>query len=433
MSRLCISIGCLLAATTVATAADMAAGTAAQPAPAQPPAWALSMASEVRYYAWQSNRGSPTGIAPLAGGGSGAELYVPYAVELVGKPSDDFKVELIGRGGYVWARQSTAGLTGEVSTTTDTVAAATVTYLGLAGLQPFVAVSTNIATGKSALFGTAANARMDPDLVELASFGEGTNIGPTVGFNLPLTGSLIATFSTGYTWRGRFQRENLLVEQSPFGQAQTTIDPGDDLTVTGSLNYASGQFSGSLTGSISRETTTFQDGAPLFRAGTRYLLAGSLSYAWPETWGVTTLTAAGAHADANEVKFLNRSALVAEPNDTNSNVYRVGIQHLLAVGQFAVGPTASYLIRDRNGYDATTLQFVPQKQRTAVGLLAQFPAGQQVTFNARVDHVWTHEDDNPVLGGQKFSVLANAFLPGSAVPVVSSTAWQAAVGVNVKF
>jgi hypothetical protein len=411
----------------------MAALAATQPAAAQPPAWTLSVASEVRYYAWQSNRGSPTGTAPVAGGGRGAELYIPYAVELVGKPSDDFKVELIGRGGYVWARQSTTGLSGEVSTTTDTVAAATVTYLGLTGVQPFVAVSSNIATGKSALFGTAANARMDPDLVELASFGEGTNIGPTVGFNLPLTGSLIATFSAGYTWRGRFQREDLIAEQSPFGQSSTTIDPGDDVTVTGSLNYASGQFSSSLTGSVSRETITFQDGVALFRAGTRYQLTGSLSYAWPETWGVTTLTAAAAHADKNEVKFLKLSALVAEPIDTNSNVYRVGIQHLFALGQFAAGPTASYLIRDRNGYDTTTLQFVPQKQRTAVGLLAQFPAGQQVTFNTRIDHVWTHEDDNPALGGRKFSVLANAFLPGSAVPVVSSTAWQAAVGVNVKF
>jgi hypothetical protein len=429
MSRLCISIGCLLAATSLARAGDMPAVTPSAAAPA----WTLSAASEVRYYAWQSNRGAPTGPAPLAGGGRGAELYIPYAIELVGKPSDDFKIELIGRGGYVWARQSTAGLTGEVSTPTDTVASGTLTYLGLSGFQPFVALSTNIPTGKSALFGMAANARMDPDLVELSSFGEGTNIGPSIGFNLPLTGSLIATFSAGYTWRGRFQREDLLAEPSPVGQLPTTLDPGDDVTFTGSLNYGSGQVAASLTGSVSRETITFQDGVALYRAGTRYLVATSLSYAWPETWGVTTLTASGAHADKNDVKFLNLSALTAEPVDTNSNVYRVGIQHLFAVGQAAVGPTASYLVRDHNGYDATTLQFVPQKQRTTAGLVAQFPAGQQITFNTRIDRVWTHEDDNPALGGQKFSVLANAFLPGSAVPVVSSTAWQAAVGVNVKF
>ena len=430
MFRIGITLGGLLAA-SYAQAADIAAAVPAQPDATT--AWTTSFGSEVRYYAWQGNRGSPTTLAPVNGRAGGSQLYVPYALEIVGQPSSDFKVELVGRGGYVRARQSTPGLAGEVATTTDTVASGTVTYLGLTGLQPFLSVSTNLPTGKSALFGSAANARMDPDLVELSNFGEGANIGPTVGVIIPLTNSVLATFSTGYTWRGKFKREDLLAELSPLGQFSINIDPGDNATFAASLAYASGPISASLIGSVSTETMSFQDGVALYRARKRSLLSATLSYAWPETWGVTTLTASGAHADKNDVKFLDQATLMTEPLNTNSNVYRIGFQHLVPVGEFVVGPAASYLVRDRNGYDATTLQFVPRKQRSSAGLLAQYSASKQATFNVRIDHVWTHEDDSPVTGGQKFSVLANAFLPGSAVPVVSSTAWQAAVGINVRF
>jgi hypothetical protein len=432
MFKFLLAVGGMLTSVSLVHAADGAAGPS-DPAAAAAPAWTSSFASEMRYYAWRSNRGSPTTAAPDNGRAGGSQLYIPYALEVVGQLTPDLKVELVGRGGYVWARQTTPGLVGQVETTTDTVASGTFTYLGLNGLQPFFALSVNLPTGKAALIGSSANARMDPDLVELSSFGEGTNLGPTVGVNVPLTTALLATFSAGYTWRGRFDREDLLVEFSPFGQRSTSLDPGDNTTVTAALAYASGPVSARLTGSVSTETITFQDGVALYRAGTRFLLSGSLSYAWPETWGVSSINISGAHAEKNDVRFLSASALVTEPINTNSNVYRIGLQHLFALGQFAAGPVASYLLRDRNGYDTTTLQFVPQKQRYSAGLLAQYSASQRITFNTRIEHVWTHEDDNPALGGRKFSVLANAFLPGSAVPVVSSAAWQGVVGVNVSF
>jgi hypothetical protein len=425
-----LAAGWLVAAVASAQADDTPV--AAQAPVTAAPAWTTSFATEVRYYAWQGTRGTPT-TATTSSRGSGSELYTPYAAQLVGRLSDDFRIELIARGGYVRAHQSTPGLSGDVATTTDTVASGTLTYLGLTGFQPFVSLSTNLPTGQSALFGSAANARMDPDLVELSSFGEGTNIGPTVGFNLPLTASLIATISAGYTRRGQFQREDDLLELSPFGQTLTSIKPGDDTTLTASISHASGQLSASLSGSITMEGITFQNGTALYRAGTRYLIAGTASHTWPETWGVTTLSASGARADKNEVKLLGISSLTTEPIDSNSSIYQISIQHLFAIGSFAIGPTASYLHRDHNGYDATTLQFVPAKQRYATGLLAQVTAGKQTTFNARVDRIWTHENENPALDDMKFSVLANAFLPGSSVPVVSSTAWQATVGMNVSF
>jgi hypothetical protein len=146
------------------------------------------------------------------------------------------------------------------------------------------------------------------------------------------------------------------------------------------------------------------------------------------------LTGAYAHSNRNDVKFLNVAALVTEAVNTNSDLYRVGVQHLFAVAEnFAIGPTGSYLHRNANSYDATTLQFVPAKERWAAGGQVRYAVSDRITLNVRAEHVWVREDERLAPGGQQFSVLANAFVAGSAVPVVSSTGWMVAAGANAKF
>jgi hypothetical protein len=56
-----------------------------------------------------------------------------------------------------------------------------------------------------------------------------------------------------------------------------------------------------------------------------------------------------------------------------------------------------------------------------------------VTLNMRAEYIRTREDERDAAAGQLFSVLANAFVPGSSVPVVSSNGWMVAGGANVKF
>ena len=46
----------------------------------------------------------------------------------------------------------------------------------------------------------------------------------------------------------------------------------------------------SLTGTVSEETTTTENGADYYRAGRRYLGTASAAYTWSETIGQTTLT-----------------------------------------------------------------------------------------------------------------------------------------------
>src|SRR5215470_14950018 len=88
------------------------------PAPATSnPRWSATFAEEVRLFSWRSN--VVPGF-PVLNGGRGSELYIPYALQLTGKPTDNVSVDIVGRGGWVRASQMTPGLSGSVATTTDT-------------------------------------------------------------------------------------------------------------------------------------------------------------------------------------------------------------------------------------------------------------------------------------------------------------------------
>lgn len=419
---------------TAATPAIFAKAKAAAPTPLAS-RWTTTLATDSRYYTWEGNRGFPTNVPAAQGSGRGSEFYNPLAMQLVGQPTDDVKVELLARGGWVWAKQTTAGLTGEVTTATDTVLSGTVTYLGFNGIQPFAGVSANLPTGQSSLHGTAVFARMDPDLVGLASFGEGFNIGPTLGFSVPVTRDLIFTTSAGYTWRGGYSRENSLaaIDPTPTAQTAVRVEPGDVATVTETFAWQWGQLKTVLTGSISGETATAENAQPIYRPGLRYLANASWTYDWRD-YGATTITAAATHSNRNKVLMNGMPPLVVEAFNTNSNVWRVGLQHLFPVAMLTIGPSASYLFRDHNGYDPDSLQFVAEKQRWSGGLLARYAATDAMTLNLHVDRVWTREAENPTLpGGVKLSALTGVLVPMVAVPVVNSTGWQVTGGMNAKF
>jgi hypothetical protein len=431
MQRLSAALLGLVSVASAAGAADMSTkAPPAAPSEVVQNTWNVQFASEARYYSWKGDRGSPPNFNTAPG--SGSQWYVPVALQVTGKPSDVVKAQFLVRSGWVRSSQGTAGLSGTVETITDTVMSGTLTYLAINGVQPFVSLNVNAPTGKSVLNGTEANARMDPDLVEIGSFGEGWNIGPTAGLNISLTESVMLTASVGYTWRGRFDRERSSAEINPALQTATSLDPGDVLTGTLTLGYQDREWIWSVTGTVSEETKTTENGVDLYKAGRRYLASAMVARNWPGQWGQTTVNASYAHSNRNEVLFLGAPAIIQETVSTNSDLYRVALQHLFLVDDtLALGPTASYLHRNNNAYGAGTLQFVPEKDRWAVGGLARKALTPNVTFNLRGEYIWTDEDDRPGANGQLFSVLANAFVAGSAVPVVSSRGWMVAAGINV--
>ncbi|MDB5648491.1 MAG: hypothetical protein JWL62_11, partial [Hyphomicrobiales bacterium] len=100
----------------------------------------------------------------------------------------------------------------------------------------------------SAIYGFAFPPRMDPDYVDLPSFGEGLNAGATVGVNVPLATTTMLTLSAGYVGRGKFDREDFVAP--PAAQTAIRIDPGNVATVNAALGYSDGPWTaqGSLLG-----------------------------------------------------------------------------------------------------------------------------------------------------------------------------------------
>jgi hypothetical protein len=431
MRSLYATIALLMAASGPGLAQDV-------PAAGDEKRWWFTTSSDVRYYSWESERGFPAGAGSEGRRGHGSLWYTPYAAQLAGKPHDDFKVEFLGRGGWIKARQNTAGLSGQVETITDTQASATATYLGFNGIQPFASVSFNIPTGKPFLTAGERNARMDPDLVDQASFGEGFNVGPTGGFALPLTPDFTLTASAGYTRRGSFDRDGNTDPLDPSAIGPVRFNPGDVLTGTASVAFKIGQLSADITGSVSTETETTLDGKAAVKPGRRWLVSGTFTYTWPERWGESTFTASYSQSGRNTVQFADQGTLEpvafrAEPFNSNSNVYKLTFEHLFPIGQLWIGPTGSYLQRDQNGYDPITLQFVPAKERKSFGAVARFAANDHISFNGRVEKVWVNQKEN--LGDLQVSLLlvptSTLTIPG--LPEISSEGWYFTGGTTISF
>ena len=391
--------------------------------------WQATFNEDTRFFSWRSTQGFPNTVTipvlPATAPASGSQLYVPVGLQLVGRPNDDFKVELTTRSGYIWSRQYTPGASGEVSTPTDTSFTGKVTYYGFAGWQPFAALSVNAPTGKTVLLGNSAFARMDPDIVDTPTFGEGWNIGPSVGVNIPLANTLLLSLGVGYTYRGPYNREGAI---DPVTQAQgtTRIDPGDQITPTMTIVYSDGKLT--LLGSASyvMETVTRLDGAPFYRTGANLLVNFGASYNWTNSLS-TTLTGLFSHTARNKVAILGVPDLVTEAFDSNSNLYKGVLDITYKMGDLSIGPTGSYLYRDRNGWSSTDFQFLPAKTKWTAGVVAGYAVNKQVSFNARAEHFWILESDNPG------KLAMDTFIPGSAVPVISTSAWLFTLGGLVTF
>ncbi len=388
--------------------------------------WNISYNTEVRYFSWQNTRGFPTNAVPLSGTGHGTQIYTPMSLSLIGNPNPNWKLEFVLLGGFVSSSQSTSGERGSVDTPVDSQFSGTVTYNGFTGFQPFAAILINAPTGKSALYGNSRFARMDGDLVDQGTYGEGWNFGPTAGVNIPLSQTLIFTLSGGYTRRNAFDKEalNLIT-----GLTTDTISVknGDEATVTAALGYSKGPLSLQGSGSYSWDGIS-QSGQfgmldyGKYRVGPRTTISGSASYAFDQVWSIYS-NGSWSHTEKNEIPDPSGLALIQEGFNSNSNLYQVhaGLNYRFANG-FTLGPTAGYLYRDHDGYDAATFSFVPAKTRWAAGGSANYNVANKININGRVERVWIRESENP--GPPAFAPL---------VPFMSGDAWVVAGGATVNF
>ena len=402
---------CLLMAGSVASAQPAADSLASS--------WSVTYNQEVRYSFWTGDRGSP--VSSAGASGSGAQLYSPFGVSVSGKLHEDFKLQLGVYGGSVWSRQSTAGYTGTVATVTDTTMSSTLTYGGFDGWQPYVSLSVNLPTGRSVLKGSAANARMDSDLVDVGSFGGGLTIGPTIGVNVSLTDELMLSFGAGHTVPYKFDVEGS-IDPDTLQQGTTEVAPGRNTSFNASLGYQAGAIYLQILGSYSTSSDSYTNNTLSYRAGDQWSVSANGSYNWtPET--VTAVSGSWSHGQKNKVYDSNLAMLVYDEDNSNNSYYRARIEHSMTHELWTIGPYASWLRRTVNSYNPTTYQFVQAKTRWGLGAAVKYSVNSRIQLNASIERIWVFEDENP----------EKPFYGIDAIPALRFDAVAIVIGGTVQF
>jgi hypothetical protein len=414
-----VAIGLIGAALGAARAADMPVKA---PAAAPLPPWQFTLDEDTRLYSWSGSRGFPAPGGAVVPRGSGAQLYAPVSLGVVGQTAPEHKWEFNIRSGVVWSQQTTANQSGAFSALTDTGATGTYTYLGINGIQPYVSLALNLPTGRSALLGSDSNGRLDPDLVGIGVSGEGFNVGPTVGANIPVGDSLMFGLAVGYTNRGSYKKDSLVnpATFTPFLGPTSTFDPGDDVTVTGTAAYVQGPLAWrtSANGTFESNTnvTGTLNGLPfngaLLRAGDRYTVQSTASYDWTKTW-TSVLAAIYTHSNKNQVLAANLPPLVTEMFNSNNDVIQLTLDNKFQVAPDVVaGPTGGYMFRNHNSWISTNALFVPEKTKWTAGGFFTYNVFKDLALNGRVEHYWVNQNATPA----------------TLVPVVTDDGWLVSLG-----
>ena len=140
------------------------------------------------------------------------------------------------------------------------------------------------------------------------------------------------------------------------------------------------------------------------------------------------MSASFSHFNKNQTNpFPPITTIGLEALNSNSNVTTVSFDTTYRQGSFAVGPTVSFLYRDRNGYDPTHFQFIPAKTKWQAGGTAQYNVNETISFNGRVEHVWVTVNAEP----NEFAL--GAPIAGTNVPPIYTRAWLASLAAVLKY
>lgn len=379
------------------------------------PVWNWTYSTIPQFVGWSSNRGWPNN---LVGSGHGSQFYAPVLISgSTTQPNWNFQFD--AHTGYVYGQQSVGAFSGSVSTATDTTLSGTATYTGFNGWQPYATVMVNLPTGQSVLANTSTWARMDPDLVPIAVYGEGFNVGPTLGVTVPVNSNFTVVVNGGYTWRGKYWKEGgfdplTMTTMLP----NQLIDPSGVWTGAMTAVWTQGPLTLQGTGSYAVETSNYVDGLVAYRTGPRTTISGSGSYMWNDHW-TTSVDGYFVHIDRNDIpQLLNPFLLTPEMLDSNNNIFRINANQMYRTpfegGTLTVGPVGSFMFREHNSWDPTSASFVPAKTRYSVGASATYAPSSKTTVNLRVEHVWINEDSEPA----------------AAIPVVNGDGWLAMLGLT---
>jgi opacity protein-like surface antigen len=387
--------------------------------------------SEVKYSSWSGTRGANV-FAPNPG--SGYQVYSPTTIGIDYVAPSAYKLETRVKSGYVFSSQNTLGQIARYEGPVDTQASFNLTLLSFESIRPLLGLALNLPTGNSYLPGNQRFTRMDPDLVDVGSYGAGFNVNPTAGFIVGLNETTAISLSAGYTWQGAFTKEGVSLGLTPANTIVSIFDlanrinPGDTYTVNGNITTRIDSLT--LLGSFAYmgESNTSINGVLTGRSGAKFTSNATAKVQLDERW-LLSLNVSWNYSEKNVIPGF--SGLVVEPKNSNSHVVIASFDPSYALTErWRLAANYSFLWRDRNFYDPIEQQFVPAKQKHTVGATATYAWSETASLFVRGSHAWVRQDDGPLL-----VTTITPPPPAFALqpPSLRYDVWQASVGANLRF
>ena len=397
------------------------------------------VSNEVRGSSWDGTRGANV-FAPDPG--KGYQVYSPTTFGIDYLMPSVYKLETRIRSGYVYSAQNTPGQIGKYEGPVDTQASFNLTYLGFDSIRPLVGLNLNLPTGNTFLPYNQRFTRMDPDLVDVGSYGTGFNVNPTTGFVLGIDEHTAVSLSAGWTWQGPFTKEginevqvpNTLTPPPPAFIVLTTFDlrqkinPGNTYTVNGNVSSTYGplQMNGSF--AYMGDSHAEVDGVASGKAGAKFTANGSVSYQFDQRT-VATLNMSWNFAEKNRIPN-GFGGLMTELKNSNSNVIIASFDpSYLITDRIKIAGNASYLYRDHNYYDPFEEQFVPAKQKYTAGGSLAFALTDTATLTLRGSHSWIKQDDGPFL----ITTIGPPPVFALQPPALKYQSWAGSIGTALRF
>ncbi len=380
-----------------------------------------------KYYSWTGSRGSNI-FEPYSGNGS--LLYVPTTIGVDYYLPSSAKVETRVKTGYVSAHQGTPGEVASYDGPVDSQVSINATFLQFSSIRPQMGVAANLPTGTSYLPDNQRFARMDPDLVEIGSFGAGYNINPTVGFIMGINQTTAVSVSGGYAWQGAFNRETVdLNAQGGYGSFDgvARVNPGDVFTANANVTTEFNKLVLLASFAYMSESKATVDGMAIGRAGARYTANVAATQTIDQRWAVV-LNGSWSFQEKNEI-VMPGGGFGLEPKNSNSNVVIGSIEpSYIATDTLKLAVNYSFLWRDENYYDQFEGRFIPAKTKHTVGGSATWAFAPGALLEFRGSYSWIHQNDS--------AYLPVVLVPPSYAiipPALTYTAWMASVTGSVRF
>jgi opacity protein-like surface antigen len=397
--------------------------------------------NEIKGSSWNGTRGVNV-FAPDPG--RGYQIYSPTTIGIDYLMPSQYKLETRVKSGYVYSASTTGGQSDATGLgqqaryegPVDTQVSFNLTLLNYDSIRPLLGLNLNLPTGNTYLPDGQRFARMDPDLVDVGSYGAGFNINPTAGFVFGIDEHTAVSLSAGWTWQGAFTKEGLdfspiptadpnITNQQTISDLKQRVSPGDTYTLNGNVSSTLGNLS--LNGSFAYmgDSHASIDGVDTGRAGAKLTANGSANYKFDDRASLAT-NVSWNFSEKNDIVDTN-SALFGEPKNSNSNVVIASIEpSYLATERLKLAVNYSYLFRDHNYYDPFQDQFVPAKQKHSAGASATYSISQTTTLQLRGSHAWIKQDNGPF-------VPATDNVPAFEPPLLKYQVWAASFAVSTRF